>query len=507
MIRISARCALQAARLARNTLRTASSSQGRRCVSAAPGETLLICREILACPSPDAVSTHFQRFSARYDVLNHLAAANRIALLDSHRAAADNVLPHLLVAERYLPPVLSQLAPREIIAYMYVSALYARPLMPRHLGQLEAALLRQLDVARAAGISPVWAAPRRGDEAQLTNIPQGCFDVVRGGWPGPTLQQSGHSAEPLPQDVPNALWAATRARLSAPPVLASIFSELLPLLCGPDTMTLESLLRTTWACARIGCSDADVLLALTGALEKATLARPLAFAQRVLVAWALVTLHCEAHPFVAGLVQGVLDPIALEAARGSLALSAQQQIAQMHTLVTARRKSASAAVPALAVPDVLPPWLWVASERHAAPVEAGNDAASLSVSVALQGLRVPHRRTYPLDGFTLDIAFPATRFGIEIVNTRPSQLSDPGPFDPVATRDDVIAAWMPEPAISTTLLRINPAKKAYLVAKGWSLVELDWSAWRKLDTAGRERLLLRIIDAGKRLPEKVPRRH
>lgn len=494
MIRVSARAAC----LARNFLGTASSSQGRRCVSTAPGETLLICREILTCPSPDAVSTHFQRFSARYDVLNHLTAANRIALLDPHRAAGDSVLPHLLVAERYLPPVLSQLAPRELIAYMYVSALYARPLMPRHLGQLEAALLRQLDVALVSGISPVWAAPRRGDEAQLTNIPQACFDVIRGG----LLPQ--HSAVPLPQDVPNALWAATRARLSAPPVIASIFSELLPLLRGPDVMTLESLLRTTWACARIGCSDADVLLALTGALEKATLARPLAFAQRVLVAWALVTLHCEALPFVSGLVQGVLDPTALEAARGSLALSAQQQIAQMHTLITARRKSASTAVPLLAVPDVLPPWLWVASERHAAPVEAGNDSASLSVSVALQGLRVPHRRTYPLDGFTLDIAFPATRFGIEIVNTRPFQLSEPGPLEAVAISDDVTAAWMPEPAISTTLLRMNSAKKAYLYAKGWSLVELDWSAWRKCDTAGRERLLLRIIDAGKRL--KVPRR-
>lgn len=451
----------------------------------APRETLLICNELLGCSTPDAVAQHFRRRGQRYDVVNHLTAANRVALLDPKRLAEEAALPHLLCAERYIAPVISHLAPREIMAYVYVSALYARPMTARHLSQLEASLLRQLDTAAAVGVSPVWAGPRQGNEERLTTVPQACFAVLSG--PG--------GGNP-PQDVPNALWAATRARLTAPPILASIFSELVPVLRSAPPLPIESLLRTAWACARMGCDDPAVVDALIDALAaRDATKRPLSFSQRVLVAWALVTLGREAHPYAIGIIGSVLNLGVLGVTRGTLALSSQQQIVQMYTLLVARQRSGALAVN---VPSALPEWLWQLSERQAAPSEVAlgsDDAVSLGVSATLKGLGIPHRRRFLVDGYSVDIAFPAKRRGVEIVNTRAATLL-PAPLPARNGNDTEPQKPSPEPTImATTLHRTNQSKRAYLAAKGWSLVELDWSVWRALDAAGRDKLARQLADA------------
>ena len=453
-----------------------------RRIASTPGETVHICREILSCINVDSVSAHYSRRSQRYDVMNHFTALNQIALFDIHRTAHPAALPHLLVLERYIAPVLSELAPREIMTYAYISALYKRPTSVRHLALLEASLLRQLDVARAVGISPIWAEPRKGNESRLTGIPQASFSVIRG-------------TQDLPQDVPNVLWAVTKTQLSAPALLQSIFDELLPfLLRAPQKpiLTVESLLRTAWACARLGCADEVVVSALVDALEVACTAKPFSFSQRVLAAWALVTLNHEAHPFVRLLITHVFNHKVLEAAKPTLSLSAQQQIAQMHTLLTTRKQTAESPFRSspsdIPVPNTLPAWLWRTSERHAAPIETdSHDSLTHGLSLTLKAMNIRHKRRYVVDGYTIDLAFPTLRFGLEIVNTRPLAIRDFRAKMATSEADES------PPLISTSHHRMSEAKKNYMLAKGWKLVELDWSVWRHLDAAGRTKYISQLL--------------
>jgi hypothetical protein len=451
-------------------------------------ETLHICKDILSCQTIDELAAHYRRYQLSYDSINHLAALNRFAQLDVSRSAGAVCIPHMIVLEKFLAPVVSQLAPREILSFLYVAALYARPIPVSARGMLEAAVVRQLRTVQAQNMFPVWSSPRRGDEQGLTRVPQECFAAIRG-----------RDGDLLPQDAANALWAATKVQFTARSIFDSMWSEMNDSLrssVGAPSLTLDSLLRTLWAAARTGCDRKDVRDALADALATQ---RDLTFAQQVLVGWAFVTLHHEHHPFAAKVVRGVLDPENLEAARFSVAPSAQLQLIQLHTLLHARAASGRHALP-----PALPAWLSLS--RSPAPIEANlrHAAALSSISAILRSLRVKHVQRFVVDGFSIDVAFPAKRVGIEVAISRTTRSTrgrsswrgQPRLSDALPPQNrDVSTPATSEVDASHASIEANAAKFAYLKAKGWTVLTVELSAWSHLGDIARERMLSEILSA------------
>jgi hypothetical protein len=452
-------------------------------------DTLHICRDLIGCGTVEDVSSHFRRFQLHYDVINHLAALNRIAQLDPARQAIGLLLPHLLVLERFLAPSVLQLAPREIMTFFYVAALYARSVPSGTRNMLEAALVRQLRTVDGLGIASVWSGPRRGDEQGLTRVPQECFASI-----------CGRTGDLLPQDVPNALWAATKTQLSAQPIMDSIWGELLPILRaagGAPALTFDSILRISWAAAsRAGSESPGIREALADALAARSLTSKPTFAQEVLLAWAFVTMQMERHPHITSLIRTVLDPQALSKAREALAPSAIQQLVQLHNLLVSRQGSMAA----LGIDSsALPSWMFQRNEERVArvPIEANpqRDAAVVSISAVLRSLRLKHATRYIVDGYSIDVALPLERVGILLAASHS--------FRSVTGR----SRWRGEPRAIPSALQANSergnnssvdlasTKRAYLSSQGWRLATIELGQWRHLGEEQKAQLLLDLISS------------
>jgi hypothetical protein len=371
-------------------------------------------------------------------VVTHIAALNQIALLDAGRAARAAALPHALIIERFLPPTIQSLAPREVAAVLYLLAIYGRPVPPKLLRLVGAALPQCIARAQEAGIAPLWSGHRSCELPRLATIPQACFDALGGPDRGAP-----------PQDVASCAWALARAHVHAPSAYESIAVEAAPLLVrrpphqwplsaavpaasAPSGscawLTNDSVLRLAWALARAGPPAASAFAAAlseavshrvawaqpTGASNASDASRGVpafTFAQQALLVWAFAAMH-HSDDVVGRLTADVLSPRALEAARPSLALGTQQLLHQAHVLLSRRAPPVPAAAAA-----ALPPWLWQPEARAAAPRETDpHDKLFHAISVHLSHLKMPHVRQYQVDGFAVDIAFPAARFGIEVVH-------------------------------------------------------------------------------------------
>jgi len=329
------------------------------------------------------------------------------------------------------------------------------------------------------------------------------------------------------QDAALAAWALARQLVTARPIFDALAEELTPRL---PAATDDAYLRIVWAFARAGVAHPALLHAVVAALP-AHLPR-YTYAQRVLLLWGFATVgHLDAT--VLALADELLAPAALEAQRATLSLPAQQQVATAAAFLRARAPdSAAARTP-------LPDWLWREADRPAAPKEADPyDALYASISKLLKELRLPAVRQYAVDGYAIDIALPAARLGIEVVNKVPhlgatlvraaapaaslrrghvspapspaavaaaggrsarwatdgariaAFMGDGGSAaaatavpPPPPQADDALLPTLAPPAASLDALDANKAE--YLAARGWRIVALDFGRWRGMDKRAR----------------------
>ena len=409
---------------------------------------------ILRAGSADAVAALFARRAREYDWWAHFAAALRIGALQASGGCVGGgapalAAPHVLAVERFAPPYLDSLRPRELGALAFLSASAQRVLSPR----LHAAVHARLTAASAApGMGGMWHWPSLSEPASGPRLAAAHYEVLwlpRSAGELPQLQ-SPHVRQVTASA--NLSWALARQQLFVPAAFAGLASEVAPALTcsgGAGDARTEVLLQLLWALGRGGGRAGDAVASTIDALAAALSVRTLAYPQQVLLVWCLATADCTGAGAISALralTPAVFAPSSLARLRVSPLPGAQQQLFQAHALL-APRASALGLQP---LPASLPAWLWEAAPAKAtAPAEDATPGASAGGALAgladaLRALRVRHVVGYALDGYRLAFALPAARIAIE----------------PAASAD--------------------AAKARYLSARGWLLVEVDDARWRSL---------------------------
>jgi hypothetical protein len=447
---------------------------------AADIETKNVCNEIIRLGNVSNVATHFSRNQMRYSVLNHIAALNQITLLDMNHQEKDSALVHMALIEKFIKPYLSILGPRDIANVLYCFAVYNRTI-PTNLhasisGRLSKAIPLMKELLPGG---PIWQGYRPSTLANFTDIPQVCFSAIHGT----------NSIDQI-QDIPMAAWTFAKHNLFASIIFDSIRDEFISLVSVTNEKSLtlinDSILRLCWAFGKYGQIEPLLGQTLTGMINprinwtfEAKMPNPDAlnvqqfnFSQLVLLSWCFAQGN-HFDEVSTRLIHHVFQTDHLELLKSSLPLGTLQQLYQISILL--HKNTAFTNLPSI------PKWIVSklnSSDSQRVPSEIDQyDFLYKSISILLSQLRLNHSRQYNVDGYCIDIAFPSSRFGIEIINKEIKTLHHHG-GENLHNAENNIPSYK--------------NKLRYLATRGWNIVELDYIQWKRSPQQNRIQLLVDI---------------
>jgi hypothetical protein len=428
-------------------------------------------------------------------VFNHFAALNAIAVNDAQRKASGAALPHMVVLEKFLAPVLASLTPREVATVAYLFSIYGHQMHAKLHRLLCNHLPRQLEAVHRTSPGAICWAKERAESMKtmptLTDIPQACFSSIH----GPAYPRIASQAPAL------AAWAFARQLVFVDPIFQSLADEITPWIhsaCAESpsvpsrSLTNDSLLRVAWAFAKAGHKDSRFGDALSSLIERrlelnTAATADFTYEQQSLLLWSLVLLNQLGNSTVT-LAERVFSGTELERRKDNMPSALQQQLVQTHSFLRLRAHHIPQAS------QDLPPWMWKDADKHAAPKEPDlYDALYDDICKHLKDLHLKHARQYAVDGFAVDVAFPKAKFGIEIVNKfQHSQAAAVLSAAPAGSIQRGHTSARPGPSKSVAIDGLDPNKLQYLREKGWYIVELDYARWRTAGKAARLEYLINL---------------